>query len=136
MKSTLFLFGCAVLFLLAGCQKEETPSDPKISPDLLGEWVLQQTTINGITDLAAPLNDHFLILEEDEMGDDLTGKFRSYSPWHETTGTFELRETEQVLVFFYSDKERIRTYWGNGNTLVLTYDEEGDIYEESWLRVE
>lgn len=131
---------CCSLFLLLlafACQKQDTPPVDRLGPTgILGEWVYQKTFLNGIQDLSAPLNDHFMTLEPDEKPDDLQGRFHSHSPWHNNTGTFELREAAQELVIQYDDKELRFGYALEANDLYLTREESGDTITDSWKRVQ
>ncbi len=128
---------CSLLLLLnTACKKDDAPADRLEPTGLLGEWVLQKTVVNGIEDLMAPLNDHFLSLTPDDAPDDLQGLFRSQSPWHNTTGTFTLREEKQELLFAYEGKERLYTFLQVENSLELSYWEEGNTIVEFWQRTD
>jgi hypothetical protein len=133
--------GCGLFFLLLlaiACQKEDAKPPDRLEPTgLLGEWVLQKTAVNGIQDLAAPLNDHFMTLEPDEDPGDFRGRFHSRSPWHNNTGTFELWEAEQELMIRYGDTEQVFSYSRSSEDLLsLTREEAGDTITDSWKRVE
>lgn len=132
---------CCALFLLFlgfACRKEDASPVDRLDPTgMPGEWVYQNTSVNGIMDLTAPLNDHFMTLEPDENPDDLKGRFHSHSPWHSNSGTFELREAVQELVMRYDNKERTFRYTLPGeDDLSLTREEKGNIIEDHWKRME
>jgi hypothetical protein len=130
-----FILSLSVFAVLTGCEKSTIePSDELEKFGILGEWSLQSTTINGITDMIVHY-DTLAFTTGMEIHDQ-KGEFRSAGPGHETSGRFELDPANNTIIFDYDSTQKWYEFLISGDYMTFKYNEDSIEFIEDWRKAE
>lgn len=136
MKHIVRLLVFIPLLLAFQCDDDSAATEePLLDTGLLGKWEIADETINGLSDLL-PKCCIFIELEPDKNVLDFSGIYTAtYSDSEVYTGSFELKQNENQIIFRRQDQEDLfYTFSLNEakNYLSLSFSENGANIKQGW----
>ncbi len=130
------VWSVASLLLITSCEEDQVESlDHLEQVGILGQWKLDNRSVNGIANLAVESCDS-LHFDADSEPTDWKGMFRASGNGYARTGDFELDTLNRTIAFSYEDVLKWYSIQLTHNSIRFNYLENQDQIEEYWIKLE